>query len=159
MHARHGLGQKQDTCGPEKPQSYHGVYSVVKHSVRCQTPFSVFYSQVITQPFSILPAVSSIQERWVGAMMEGRISVSLHLSLKSNVLFISVQDPTSLHTQKICMHFGVGRSQMVRFKIPYLKLSKLFLHFFKATSIFSLFSWHRSRSNHSSYSESSSNID
>lgn len=73
----------------------------MSHSVRCQTQFPVFCSLAITQPFSILPASSSIQDIGVGAMMEGRISVSLHLSLKSNALLISIQDPMGLYPENM----------------------------------------------------------
>lgn len=60
-----GLEQQQDVCGPEKTQSYHRVYSVVKHSVSGQTQFPIFCS-AITQPFPFLPASSSIQDRGLG---------------------------------------------------------------------------------------------
>lgn len=44
---------------------------------------------------------SHLQDRGVGAMIGGRISVSSHPSLKLNVLFISIQDPMSLYSENM----------------------------------------------------------
>lgn len=44
-----------------------------------------------------------------------------------------------VYTQKICMNFGVSRSQMIRFKTAYLKLSEIFFVFWKKLQPFPYF--------------------